>query len=118
MGFTPTESIWFNGKLVPWNEAKVHVLAHGLQYGTGVFEGMKSYPTAAGPAIFRLDAHLDRFYKSAELYDLTIPYSLAALTDASLLQSVLVLLQTAGFVQTRYHNLSGGIVAVHRGFKL
>jgi Branched-chain amino acid aminotransferase/4-amino-4-deoxychorismate lyase len=49
MGFTPTETIWFNGKLVPWGDAKVHVLAHGLQYGTGVFEGMKSYPTADGP---------------------------------------------------------------------
>ena len=84
MGFTPTEHIWFNGKLIPWNDAKVHVLAHGLQYGTGVFEGMKSYPTSSGPAIFRLDAHLDRFYESAELYDLTIPYSLATLTDASL----------------------------------
>ena len=84
MGFTPTEFIWFNGKLVPWGEAKVHVLAHGLQYGTGVFEGMKSYPTADGPAIFRLDAHLERLYKSAELYDLAIPYSHETLADASL----------------------------------
>lgn len=84
MGFTPTETIWFNGKLVPWNDAKVHVLAHGLQYGTGVFEGMKSYPTADGPAIFRLDAHLERFYKSAELYDLAIPYSQQTIADASL----------------------------------
>jgi branched-chain amino acid aminotransferase len=84
MGFTPTEKIWFNGQLVAWGEAKVHVLAHGLQYGTGVFEGMKSYPTADGPAIFRLDAHLERFYKSAELYDLTIPYTQSALSEASL----------------------------------
>jgi len=84
MGYTPTEKIWFNGKLVAWDDAKVHVLAHGLQYGTGVFEGMKSYPTADGPAIFRLDAHLERFYKSAELYDLEIPYPLQTLTDASL----------------------------------
>jgi branched-chain amino acid aminotransferase len=84
MGFTPTDTIWFNGKLVPWNDAKVHVLAHGLQYGTGVFEGMKSYPTADGPAIFRLDAHLERFYKSGELYDLIIPYSPATLAEASL----------------------------------
>ena len=84
MGYTPTEKIWFNGKLVAWDDAKVHVLAHGLQYGTGVFEGMKSYPTADGPAIFRLDAHLERFYKSAELYDLAIPYPLQTLTDASL----------------------------------
>jgi len=84
MGFTPTDTIWFNGKLVPWNDAKVHVLAHGLQYGTGVFEGMKSYPTSDGPAIFRLDAHLERFYKSGELYDLTIPYSHDTLAEASL----------------------------------
>jgi branched-chain amino acid aminotransferase len=84
MGFTPTDTIWFNGKLVPWNDAKVHVLAHGLQYGTGVFEGMKSYPTSDGPAIFRLDAHLERFYKSGELYDLVIPYSQATLAEASL----------------------------------
>jgi len=84
MGFTPTETIWFNGKLVPWGDAKVHVLAHGLQYGTGVFEGMKSYPTADGPAIFRLDAHLERFYKSAELYDLAIPYSQQTIAEASL----------------------------------
>lgn len=84
MGFTPTETIWFNGKLVPWNDAKVHVLAHGLQYGTGVFEGMKSYPTADGPAIFRLDAHLERFFKSAALYDLAIPYAQDAIAEASL----------------------------------
>lgn len=84
MGFTPTESIWFNGRLVPWKEAQVHVLAHALQYGTGVFEGMRSYPTAEGPAIFRLDAHLERFYASAELYDLTIPYSHERLTEACL----------------------------------
>jgi branched-chain amino acid aminotransferase len=83
MGFTPTETIWFNGKLVPWGDAKVHVLAHGLQYGTGVFEGMKSYPTADGPAIFRLDAHMERFYKSAELYDLVIPYPIETIADAS-----------------------------------
>jgi branched-chain amino acid aminotransferase len=84
MGYTPTDRIWFNGKLIPWADATVHVLAHGLQYGTGVFEGMKSYPTPEGPAIFRLDAHLERFYKSAALYDLTIPYSMPVLTDASL----------------------------------
>jgi len=84
MGFTPTETIWFNGTLVPWGDAKVHVLAHGLQYGTGVFEGMKSYPTADGPAIFRLDAHMERLFASAALYDIGIPYSQAVLSDASL----------------------------------
>src|SRR5215510_13019419 len=84
MALKPTEFIWFNGRLVAWDEAKVHVLAHGLQYGTGVFEGMKSYPTPDGPAIFRLDAHLERFLKSAELYDLALPYSQETLADASL----------------------------------
>jgi branched-chain amino acid aminotransferase len=83
MGFTATESIWFNGRLVPWNEAKVHVLAHGLHYGTGVFEGMRCYPTPEGPAVFRLDAHLERFFASAALYDIGIPYSTEALVDAT-----------------------------------
>ena len=84
MGFTATDTIWFNGKLVPWGDAKVHVLAHGLHYGTGVFEGMRCYPTADGPAVFRLDAHLERMIKSAELYELTIPYTRDALAEATL----------------------------------
>jgi branched-chain amino acid aminotransferase len=83
MGFTATEFIWFNGKLVAWGDAQVHVLAHGLHYGTGVFEGMRCYPTADGPAVFRLDAHLERFYASAAVYDLSIPYTTEALTEAT-----------------------------------
>src|SRR5919201_1390886 len=83
MGFTPTDYIWFNGHLVPWAEARVHVLAHGLHYGTGVFEGMRCYPTGDGPAVFRLDAHLERFYASAAVYDLEIPYTADALTEAT-----------------------------------
>jgi branched-chain amino acid aminotransferase len=84
MGFTPTEKIWFNGKLVAWGDAQVHVLTHALQYGTGVFEGMRCYATPEGPAVFRLDAHLERMFKSAELYELTIPYSQDALAEATL----------------------------------
>jgi branched-chain amino acid aminotransferase len=84
MGFTKTEKIWFNGKLVNWDEAQVHVLAHGLHYGTGVFEGMRSYPTADGPAVFRLDDHMERFYRSADLYELPIPYAKEALIEATL----------------------------------
>ena len=84
MGFTATETIWFNGKLVPWGDAKVHVLAHCLHYGTGVFEGMRCYATGEGPAVFRLDAHLERMFKSAELYELPIPYSRETLADATL----------------------------------
>jgi branched-chain amino acid aminotransferase len=84
MGFTPTDTIWFNGHLVAWADAQVHVLAHGLQYGTGVFEGLRSYATADGPAVFRLDSHLERLYRSAAMYDLEIPYSIEALTEATL----------------------------------
>ena len=84
MGFTPTEKIWFNGKLVAWGDAKVHVLTHALQYGTGVFEGMRCYATPEGPAVFRLDAHLERMVKSAELYELRIPYSQDTLAEATL----------------------------------
>ena len=84
MGFTPTEKVWFNGHLVPWGEAKVHVLAHGLQYGTGVFEGLRSYQTSDGTAVFRLDRHLRRFFESAAVYELQIPYTLEALADATL----------------------------------
>jgi branched-chain amino acid aminotransferase len=84
MGFTPTDTIWFNGQLVPWQDARVHVLAHGLQYGTGVFEGMRSYATADGPAVFRLDSHLERFFQSAVIYDLPMPYTREALAAATL----------------------------------
>lgn len=84
MGFTPTETIWFNGALVPWHDAKVHVLAHGLHYGTGVFEGMRSYATPEGSAVFRLDAHMERLFRSAAAYELPIPYSLRDLTEATL----------------------------------
>ena len=67
--------IWHNGEFVPWEEAKVHVLSHGLHYGTGVFEGIRCYETERGPAIFRHGDHLDRLAKSAELYYLGLPYS-------------------------------------------
>ena len=59
MPIEPTKSIWMNGDLVPWDEAKIHVLTHTLHYGTGVFEGIRAYETAQGPAIFRLKEHMD-----------------------------------------------------------
>ncbi len=67
--------IWHNGELVAWEDAKVHVLTHGLHYGTGVFEGIRAYDTEAGPAIFRHHDHIDRLYRSAQLYYMPIPYS-------------------------------------------
>ncbi len=74
--------IWMNGELVAWEDAKVHVLTHALHYGTGVFEGMRAYETARGTAIFRHEEHLDRLYKSAELYYMPIPYTLQELRGA------------------------------------
>ena len=75
--------IWHNGELVAWEDAKVHVLTHGLHYGTGVFEGERAYETPDGPAIFRHADHLDRLFKSAELYYMPIPYTRAELRQAT-----------------------------------
>ncbi|HEU4706428.1 MAG TPA: branched-chain amino acid transaminase [Solirubrobacterales bacterium] len=69
------ELIWQNGEFVPWDEAKTHVLSHGLHYGTGVFEGIRCYETERGPAVFRHKEHLARLEKSAELYYFQLPYS-------------------------------------------
>lgn len=67
--------IWMNGELVAWEDARVHVLTHGLHYGTGVFEGIRAYATERGPAIFRNADHIDRLFKSAELYYMPVPYT-------------------------------------------
>jgi branched-chain amino acid aminotransferase len=75
--------IWQNGELVAWEDAKVHVLTHGLHYGTGVFEGERAYETAQGTAIFRHRDHLERLFKSAELYYMPIPYTLEELRTAT-----------------------------------
>jgi branched-chain amino acid aminotransferase len=71
----PSDLIWMNGDFVAWEDAKVHVLTHGLHYGTGVFEGIRAYDTELGPAVFRHHDHLDRLFKSAELYYMPLPYS-------------------------------------------
>ncbi len=75
--------IWHNGEMVAWEDAKIHVLTHGLHYGTGVFEGERAYDTAKGPAIFRHHDHLDRLFKSAELYYMPIPFTLQELRSAT-----------------------------------
>jgi branched-chain amino acid aminotransferase len=82
--FAKAAFIWMNGSLVPWDSAQVHVTAHGLHYGTGVFEGMRAYDTAEGPAIFRLDAHMHRLVASADAYEMKLPYSVGVLSEASL----------------------------------
>ena len=75
--------IWHNGELVAWEDAKVHVLTHGLHYGTGVFEGVRAYETTKGTAIFRHLDHIDRLFKSAELYYMPIPYTQAEIRQAT-----------------------------------
>jgi branched-chain amino acid aminotransferase len=75
--------IWMNGEFVAWEDAKIHVLTHGLHYGTGVFEGIRCYDTEIGPAVFRHDDHYQRLARSAELYYMPMPYDLAALKAAT-----------------------------------
>jgi branched-chain amino acid aminotransferase len=75
--------IWMNGEFVAWEDAKVHVLTHGLHYGTGVFEGERCYDTEKGPAIFRHKEHLERLERSAKLYYMDLPYSLEQLREAT-----------------------------------
>jgi branched-chain amino acid aminotransferase len=84
MPITPTPKIWMNGELVDWADATVHVGAHGLHYGTGVFEGIRCYDTEKGPAVFRLTDHLDRLHNSARLLYMDIPYSVDELKTASM----------------------------------
>ena len=67
--------IWFNGEMVPWRDAKVHVLTHTLHYGLGVFEGVRAYETPKGPCIFRLREHTARLFSSAHILGLELPYS-------------------------------------------
>jgi len=82
MPINESKYIWHNGELVPWHEAKVHVLAHVLHYGSSVFEGMRCYATPDGPAAFCLDQHLRRLFDSAKIYRMEIPYAVEELKQA------------------------------------
>jgi branched-chain amino acid aminotransferase len=79
-----SDLIWMNGDFVPWDEANVHVLSHGLHYGTGVFEGVRAYDTELGTAVFRHREHLARLARSAAFYELELPYDLETLREATL----------------------------------
>lgn len=83
MSFENIEWIWKNGAIIPWCEATVHVSAHGLHYGSGVFEGIRCYAAESGPALFRVREHYERFHASAAVYGLEIPYSVEELTEAT-----------------------------------
>jgi branched-chain amino acid aminotransferase len=80
----PTRFIWFDGELIPWEQATVHVLAHGLHYGTGVFEGIRVYHTPDGAAAFRLGDHMRRMVHSAKAFRIPLPYTAEDLSKAAL----------------------------------
>lgn len=84
MTISKSAFIWFNGELVPWDQARVHAASHVLHYGSSVFEGIRAYATPDGPAVFCLDAHVDRLFTSARVYRMPIPYDKAAVTAAIL----------------------------------
>ena len=82
MPITPTKYIWFNGELVLWENATVHVMTHALHYGSSVFEGVRCYTTPKGLAVFRLTPHTRRLFDSAKIYRMELPYSQAQISDA------------------------------------
>jgi branched-chain amino acid aminotransferase len=80
---TPTEKIWLDGELVDWDKARIHVLTHSLHYGSGVFEGIRAYPTSRGVAVFRLTDHINRLFTSAKVFMIDVPFSPEELVAAS-----------------------------------
>jgi branched-chain amino acid aminotransferase len=80
---TPTEKIWLDGELVDWDKARIHVLTHSLHYGSGVFEGIRAYPTSRGVAVFRLTDHINRLFTSAKVFMIDVPFSPAEIIEAS-----------------------------------
>jgi branched-chain amino acid aminotransferase len=83
MPIQTTPKIWMNGELVDWDKAQIHVLTHTLHYGMGVFEGIRAYETANGPAVFRLTDHILRLFNSAKIMGMEIPYTPEELIDAT-----------------------------------
>jgi len=82
VSFDQSKWVWSNGRLIAWDDASVHISAHTLHLGSGVFEAIRCYDTDDGPSVFRLDAHLKRLYDSASIYGIEIPYTLEELTQA------------------------------------
>jgi branched-chain amino acid aminotransferase len=80
---TEVEQIWMDGELVAWQDAKIHVLSHALHYGSGVFEGIRAYETPRGAAVWHLEEHLKRLFRSAKLYHMDIPFSQEAIVAAT-----------------------------------
>lgn len=82
MPINASKSLWFNGKLIPWEQANVHVMTHALHYGSSIFEGIRSYASPRGAAIFRLQPHIRRLFDSAKIYRMEIPYTPQEIADA------------------------------------
>jgi branched-chain amino acid aminotransferase len=82
MPLQPTKNIWYNGKLIPWDQANIHVMSHVIHYGSSVFEGIRCYKTEQGAAIFRLQDHMQRMLDSAKIYRMDLGYSLDQISDA------------------------------------
>lgn len=83
MPITKSDKIWMDGEMVDWDDATVHVLTHTLHYGTGVFEGIRAYETAEGPAVFRLTDHIERLFNSAKIFMIEVPYTVAEIIEAT-----------------------------------
>jgi branched-chain amino acid aminotransferase len=75
MALQPADKIWFDGELIPWEKATIHIASHVLHYGSSVFEGIRAYDTSNGTAIFCLDQHIDRLYNSCKIFRMEIPYA-------------------------------------------
>lgn len=84
MGIPPAKYIWLNGEHVPWDEARVHVLAHALHYGSAAFEGIRAYDTRGGPAVLGLEQHVRRFFRSCKIVELPLRFTKAEVTQAIL----------------------------------
>jgi len=82
LGMEPSNYIWMDGEMVPWEDATVHVLVNALHYGTGVFEGIRAYEAAGGTAIFRLSDHIRRLHRSAKAYRIPLEWSVPELAGS------------------------------------
>jgi len=110
-----TEKIWFDGKLVPWGEANVHVLTHTLHYGVGVFEGIRAYEQASGgSAVFRLREHMQRLLDSAKIMEMKVPYGLDELCAAAI-ETLKVNRLSAGYLRPLVFIGGGKAMGVHPG---
>ena len=82
MPLQSSKSIWFNGKLIPWDDANIHIMSHVVHYGSSVFEGMRAYATPDGPAVWFMMAHVNRLFDSAKIYRMQIPYTREGIAQA------------------------------------